>query len=68
MTQFFKAANDNNTGIFAKLANWITFARTCNALEALDDSTLRDLGIARSQIPTAVRTMMNDNQNNSVAS
>ena len=68
MTQFFKHANDNSKSILSKFVNWIVFSRTCQALEALDDRTLRDLGIARNQIPNAVRVIMNDNKEKSIAS
>lgn len=68
MSQKLEHANDNRKGIFSKLVNWIVFSRTCHALESLDDRTLRDLGIARNQIPVAVRVMMNDNEEKSIAS
>lgn len=68
MTQFLKHANDNGKSIISKFVNWIVFSRTCQALEALDDRTLRDLGIARNQIPSAVRVIMNDNKEKSLAS
>ena len=68
MAQFFKHANDNGKSIISKFVSWIVFSRTCSALEALDDRTLRDLGIARNQIPSAVRVIMNDNKEKSLAS
>ena len=68
MFQKIAHANDNRKGIISKFVNWVVFSRTCHALESLDDRTLRDLGIARNQIPVAVRVMMNDNQDNSIAS
>lgn len=61
-------SNDNRKGLLSKIVSKIMYSRTCRALEALDDRTLYDLGIARNQIASKVRVMMNDNQNKSVAS
>ena len=54
-----KAINDNTPTIFGRLRKWIEYSGGVSALNRLDDRTLLDIGLTRSEISDYVREWSN---------
>ena len=55
--------NLKNNGVVSKYLSWLAYSNACRALNGLDDNTLEDIGIVRSQIPEFVSEKMVSNSN-----
>lgn len=51
-----KAVNDNTPGFFGRMFNKIEYSSAVNALHRLDDKTLSNMGLKRSEINNFVRS------------
>ena len=49
------AINDNSPSFFSRLCQWFEHAGAVNALHRLDDRTLADIGLKRTEIDSFVR-------------
>ena len=56
-------SNIKNNGVVSKYLSWLAYSNACRALNGLDDNTLEDIGIVRSQIPEFVSEKMVSNTN-----
>jgi len=56
MAKSKKAANDNTPNLFVRVRNWFEHSSAINALQKLDDRTLADIGLERSEIENFVRS------------
>lgn len=61
MIRMKKAANDNTPTFFGKLRKWFVYSSAVSALTRLDDRTLKDIGIKRSEIHNFVRSWSDQN-------
>ena len=59
MVKAKKAINDNTPTIFGRLRKWIEYSGGVSALNRLDDRTLSDIGLTRSEISDYVREWSN---------
>ena len=55
MAKAKKAVNDNTPTIFGRFRKWIEYSGGVAALNRLDDRTLSDIGLTRSEISDYVR-------------
>ena len=55
MAKAKKAVNDNTPTIFGRFRKWLEFSGGVSALNRLDDRTLADIGLTRSEISDYVR-------------
>ena len=55
MAKAKKALNDNTPTIFGRFRKWLEFSGGVSALNRLDDRTLADIGLTRSEISDYVR-------------
>ena len=63
MAKAKKAVNDNTPTIFGRFRQWLEFSGGVSALNRLDDKTLADIGLTRSEISDYVRDWSNNNNN-----
>ena len=63
MAKAKKALNDNTTTIFGRFSKWLEFSGGVSALNRLDDRTLADIGLTRSEISDYVRDWSTKNNN-----
>ena len=61
MAKTKKALNDNTPTIFGRFRKWLEFSGGVSALNRLDDRTLADIGLTRSEISDYVRDWSNKN-------
>jgi len=59
MAKAKKAVNDNTPTIFGRFRKWIEYSGGVAALNRLDDRTLSDIGLTRSEISDYVRQWSN---------
>ena len=63
MAKAKKAVNDNTPTIFGRFCKWLEFSGGVSALNRLDDRTLADIGLTRSEISDYVRDWSTKNNN-----
>ena len=63
MAKAKKALNDNTPTIFGRFRKWLEFSGGVSALNRLDDRTLADIGLTRSEISDYVRDWSTENNN-----
>ena len=61
------ASNDNTPGLFARLTNWVQTSSARSALSRLDDHSLGQIGITRSEINEFVRSWTDKSEQDNVA-
>ena len=61
MAKAKKAVNDNTPTIFGRFRKWIEYSGGVAALNRLDDRTLSDIVLTRSEISDYVREWSNKN-------
>ncbi len=66
MTQT-KVSNDNTPGLFNRLTNWVQTSSARSALSRLDDHSLGQIGITRSEINDYVRSWSDKSEQDNVA-
>ena len=61
------ASNDNTPGLFNRLTNWVQTSTARSALSRLDDHSLGQIGITRSEINEFVRSWTDTSEQDNVA-
>ena len=61
------ASNDNTPGLFDRLTNWFQTSSARSALSRLDDHSLGQIGITRSEINEFVRSWTDKSDQDNVA-
>ena len=60
-------SNDNTHGLFNRLTNWVQTSSARSALSRLDDHSLGQIGITRSEINDYVRSWSDKSEQDNVA-